>query len=135
MVWRSEHRTWMKAGVPSTYLICICVGTLYHAIFRVVAIATPMKTFFLCGFAIFASYLQCYQWLQCTLSQHNRLSLRAGTPVPTCIILTRHTNTKNVHVQVCYLCSCRAMDACAYIRVGLVANRRVGGVLVAAPAL
>ena len=46
MVWRSEHRTWMKAGVPSTYLICICVGTLYHAIFRVVAIATPMKTFF-----------------------------------------------------------------------------------------
>ena len=64
----------MKAGVPSTYLICICVGTLYHAIFRVVAIATPMKTFFLCGFAIFASYLQCYQWLQCTLSQHNRLS-------------------------------------------------------------
>jgi len=36
----------MKAGVPSTYLICICVGTLYHAIFRVVAIATPMKTFF-----------------------------------------------------------------------------------------
>ena len=36
----------MKAGVPSTYLICICVGTLYHAIFRVVAIATPMKTFY-----------------------------------------------------------------------------------------
>jgi len=29
---------------------------------------------FFCGFAIFASYLQCYQWLQCTLSQHNRLS-------------------------------------------------------------
>ena len=55
--------------------------------------------------------------------------------MPTCVILTRHTNTKTVHVQVCYLCSCRAMDACAYIRVGLVANRRVGGVLVAAPAL
>jgi len=34
--------------------------------------------------------------------------------MPTCVILTRHTNTKTVHVQVCYLCSCRAMDACAY---------------------
>ena len=29
---------------------------------------------FFCGIAIFASYLQCYQWLHCTLSQHNRLS-------------------------------------------------------------